>query len=95
MATACAGSPRPPRCALCGHATLASAHALWETGRLPLDATARFYTLSGLLTARRNGDWIELNFPARPPQAVDDRPDWQKPWGKAACHVSKMLMITW
>ncbi len=56
---------------LCGHATLASAHALWETGRLPLDATARFYTLSGLLTARRNGDWIELNFPARPPQAVD------------------------
>ena len=56
---------------LCGHATLASAHALWETGRLPLDATARFYTLSGLLTARRNGDWIELNFPARPPQAMD------------------------
>ena len=23
---------------LCGHATLASAHALWETGRLPEDA---------------------------------------------------------
>jgi PhzF family phenazine biosynthesis protein len=56
---------------LCGHATLASAHALWETGRLPLDATARFYTLSGLLTAQRCADWIELNFPARPPEPVE------------------------
>jgi PhzF family phenazine biosynthesis protein len=56
---------------LCGHATLASAHALWETERLPLDASVRFYTLSGLLTARRKGSWIELNFPARPPQPVD------------------------
>jgi PhzF family phenazine biosynthesis protein len=56
---------------LCGHATLASAHALWETGRLPLDATACFYTLSGLLTARRSADWIEMNFPARPPQPVE------------------------
>lgn len=55
---------------LCGHATLASAHALWETARLPQDATARFYTLSGLLTARRNAGWIELDFPARPPQPV-------------------------
>ena len=56
---------------LCGHATLASAHALWETGRLPLDATARFYTLSGLLTAQRCAGWIELNFPARPPAPVE------------------------
>jgi PhzF family phenazine biosynthesis protein len=56
---------------LCGHATLASAHALWETGRLQLGATARFYTLSGLLTAQRRADWIELNFPARPPEPVE------------------------
>jgi PhzF family phenazine biosynthesis protein len=51
---------------LCGHATLASAHVLWETGRLPLEETARFHTLSGLLTAQRSGEWIELDFPARP-----------------------------
>jgi PhzF family phenazine biosynthesis protein len=51
---------------LCGHATLASAHVLWEAGRLPRDATARFHTKSGLLTAERRGDWIELNFPATP-----------------------------
>src|SRR2546423_15248074 len=49
--------------ALCGHATLASAHALWETGQLAADTQARFHTLSGLLTATRRGDWIELDFP--------------------------------
>src|SRR6266496_4080300 len=51
--------------ALCGHATLASAHVLWEIGQLAPSATARFYTESGLLTAERNGSGIELNFPAK------------------------------
>ncbi len=51
---------------LCGHATLASAHILWEAGYLKPDEGARFYTLSGLLTAERVGDWIELDFPAEP-----------------------------
>ena len=57
---------------LCGHATLASAHILWETGRLPLAAPARFHSLSGLLTAVRQGDAIELDFPATPdePEAL-------------------------
>jgi len=49
---------------LCGHATLASAHILFETGRLAPSAEARFFTRSGLLTARQNNGWIELNFPA-------------------------------
>lgn len=51
---------------LCGHATLASAHILWETGVLKPNEQARFHTLSGLLTADRSGDWIELDFPASP-----------------------------
>ena len=51
--------------ALCGHATLASAHVLWEIGQLAPSATARFYTESGPLTAERNGSGIELNFPAK------------------------------
>jgi PhzF family phenazine biosynthesis protein len=51
---------------LCGHATLASAHALWETGALAPDQAARFHTLSGWLTCRRAGDWIEMDFPAMP-----------------------------
>src|SRR6185295_9725771 len=50
--------------ALCGHATLASAHVLWQDGHLPEGRQARFHTRSGLLTADRRGDWIELNFPA-------------------------------
>jgi PhzF family phenazine biosynthesis protein len=50
---------------LCGHATLASAHALWQTGRLPETEQARFHTRhSGLLTARRAGKRIEMDFPA-------------------------------
>ena len=49
---------------LCGHATLASAHILWETGVLAPDLEARFFTLSGLLTAEKQGDWIEMDFPA-------------------------------
>ncbi len=56
---------------LCGHATLASAHVLWQTGRLPPDAPARFHTRSGLLTADQRGDWIELDFPAEPEQPVE------------------------
>jgi len=50
---------------LCGHATLASAHVLWETRRLDPGQPACFDTLSGRLTAVRRGDWIEMDFPAR------------------------------
>lgn len=52
---------------LCGHATLASAHALWEDGHLARGATARFHTRSGLLAAEQVGGEIWLNFPATPP----------------------------
>ena len=51
---------------LCGHATLASAHYLWEEGHLEADQTAMFHTRSGILTATRNGGWITLDFPATP-----------------------------
>jgi predicted PhzF superfamily epimerase YddE/YHI9 len=51
---------------LCGHATLASAHTLWETGELGPHVEAHFHTRSGLLKARQNGDWIEMDFPAEP-----------------------------
>lgn len=50
---------------LCGHATLASAHTLWETGLLRPDQEARFHTLSGWLTCRRADGWIEMDFPAK------------------------------
>jgi PhzF family phenazine biosynthesis protein len=53
---------------LCGHATLASAHVLWEDGHLERSAQARFHTRSGLLTADARDSWIELDFPATPPK---------------------------
>lgn len=58
---------------LCGHATLASAHLLWETGALAADQPACFDTLSGRLTATRDGAWITLDFPTEP-AAEDDVP---------------------
>jgi PhzF family phenazine biosynthesis protein len=50
--------------ALCGHATLASAHVLWQDGHLPQGETARFHTKSGLLTAVQRDGSIEMDFPA-------------------------------
>jgi PhzF family phenazine biosynthesis protein len=55
--------------ALCGHATLASAHTLWETQVISVEHPIRFHTKSGVLTATRNGDLIQLDFPATPAEA--------------------------
>lgn len=52
--------------ALCGHATLASAHVLWEAGWAGGDAPIRFATRSGELVAERAGDAIALELPAIP-----------------------------
>jgi PhzF family phenazine biosynthesis protein len=60
---------------LCGHATVASAHVLWQDGHLPDGTQARFHTRSGMLTADRRGDWIELNFPAKIAKPVEAPPD--------------------
>jgi PhzF family phenazine biosynthesis protein len=57
---------------LCGHATLAASHVLWDTGRLAKDEVARFHTRSGELRAARLADGrIELDFPATPPRPED------------------------
>ena len=69
---------------LCGHATLASAHVLWEERHLPAGAAARFHTRSGLLTARQAGDWIEMDFPAEPPSADPAPPGLLDALGVAA-----------
>ena len=55
---------------LCGHATLASAHMLWEEGHLPPDTQAVFHTRSGRLSAELRGGWIEMDFPAEPAEPV-------------------------
>jgi PhzF family phenazine biosynthesis protein len=57
--------------ALCGHATLASAHVLWQDRHLASERQARFHTHSGLLTAQRRDGWIEMDFPATRPEPAD------------------------
>jgi PhzF family phenazine biosynthesis protein len=59
---------------LCGHATLASAHVLWEIGEAASGEEISFLTRSGELRARRLGDgWIEIDFPAEV-AAREERP---------------------
>jgi len=60
---------------LCGHATLASAHVLWEEGHLEPASEARFHTRSGLLIGSRQDGWIALDFPATPPAPTEPPPD--------------------
>lgn len=73
---------------LCGHATLASAHILWETGELNGSEQARFYTHSGLLTAERKGVLIELNFPSDSVALADVPPELEKALGAKPKAVS-------
>lgn len=74
---------------LCGHATLASAHVLWETGTLDPASPARFHTRSGLLTASTAGDWIELDFPSTPAATVDPPPGLLEAMGVTARYVGR------
>lgn len=55
---------------LCGHATLSTAHILYEYNYLPLSAIARFQTKSGILKAKSDGIWIELDFPETPVEKI-------------------------
>jgi PhzF family phenazine biosynthesis protein len=74
---------------LCGHATLASAHVLWETGRAEPGARVDFHTKSGLLSAVRRGEWIELDLPAKPVEPVPSPPDLLPALGVTARFVGR------
>ncbi|MBE9168533.1 PhzF family phenazine biosynthesis protein [Pleurocapsales cyanobacterium LEGE 06147] len=66
---------------LCGHATLASAHVLWTEGHLSEDKPARFHTKSGLLVAKRQREWIELDFPANFSEVTTTSPELEQALG--------------
>ncbi|MGZ4691555.1 MAG: PhzF family phenazine biosynthesis protein [Acidimicrobiia bacterium] len=83
---------------LCGHATLASAHVLWD-GWLPLDVSARFQTASGLLTCTRAGDLIEMDLPADVPEPGPVTPELTDALGieiseAATSRVGKLVAVT-
>jgi PhzF family phenazine biosynthesis protein len=74
---------------LCGHATLASAHVLWEDGHLAADAEARFHTRSGLLTCSKRGDWIEMDFPAKVAEPAETPPRMSEALGAELLYVGR------
>lgn len=56
---------------LCGHATLASAHVLWEEGIVDRREKIRFFTLCGALSAELRDEYIELDFPREQDERTD------------------------
>jgi PhzF family phenazine biosynthesis protein len=74
---------------LCGHATLASAHVLYERGVLPAGEEARFYTASGLLTAVQRDEWLELDFPAEPAEPAEAPAALREALGARALFVGR------
>lgn len=74
---------------LCGHATLASAHVLWENKLLKPDEEARFHTRSGLLTARLQQSWIEMDFPAKPQKPAIAPPEVTRALGVTPVYTGK------
>ncbi|HEY7309935.1 MAG TPA: PhzF family phenazine biosynthesis protein [Gemmataceae bacterium] len=73
---------------LCGHATLASAHLLWQQGQTSGDEI-RFSTRSGILKALRHGEDIELDFPSKPEEAAEAPPGLVEALGVSAKYVGK------
>jgi PhzF family phenazine biosynthesis protein len=74
--------------ALCGHATLASAHILWQQGEATGDEI-RFSTRSGILKAMRHGNGIELDFPLKPEETAEAPPGLLPALGISAKYVGK------
>jgi len=77
---------------LCGHATLASTHVLWETGRVSHSLSIRFHTQSGVLTCTRRGGHIEMDFPAEPATPVQSPAEEAFALGAAPTYVGRNRM---
>jgi PhzF family phenazine biosynthesis protein len=74
---------------LCGHATLASAHVLWEEGIVDKLQGIHFHTLSGMLSASRNGEMVQLDFPARIVEPARNDERINEAVGAEPTHTSK------
>jgi PhzF family phenazine biosynthesis protein len=74
---------------LCGHATLASAHLLWEMGMADPEKPIRFHSRSGTLTAVFEKQWIWLDFPAEPAHTVAAPYELERALGIKPKYVAK------
>jgi PhzF family phenazine biosynthesis protein len=79
---------------LCGHATLASAHILWEESVLKSHEQGLFYTKSGILTAEKRANWIEMVFPLRRIAPVDPDPVLSKALGAKPVFTGRFVSDT-
>jgi PhzF family phenazine biosynthesis protein len=74
---------------LCGHATLASAHILWEEGYVRDNQDIHFNTMSGPLIAKKKAKSIQLDFPARLVELVESNLDINKALGATPTCTSR------
>jgi predicted PhzF superfamily epimerase YddE/YHI9 len=71
---------------LCGHATLASAFAVFKELE-PASSQVSFDTRSGVLSVTRDGDWLSMDFPSRPPTACATPPQLDQAFPGAIVEV--------
>ena len=71
---------------LCGHATLATAWVLFNELGIETPEVG-FDTLSGRLTVRNGGDWLVMDFPARPPERIEPSPTLAEALGRVPHEV--------
>lgn len=77
---------------LCGHATLASAHILYQKGFLASAERAVFHTKSGVLYAKKQGDLITLDFPSEPAEKIDVPQDLERALGEKILYCGQNRM---
>jgi PhzF family phenazine biosynthesis protein len=74
---------------LCGHGTLATIHILIEEAYLGMGETARFFTKSGVLRARKTGNLIRMDFPAEPEDEVPVPVELTEALGIQPCYTGR------
>jgi PhzF family phenazine biosynthesis protein len=69
---------------LCGHATLSASHILYESGMVKGNEEIRFSSKAGMLTIKKNGQWITMNFPVYPVEKMEMTPEFKRVTGEEA-----------
>ena len=74
---------------ICGHATLSSAHILYETGYIARGEEIKFSSKAGILEARKNGEWITLNFPTYELERIHSSSEFEEVTGSKALELPR------